>query len=829
MTFGSSLNSADSTLRDVTVNAGSGAITLSGAVGTTNSLGVVALNSTRATTITGAIGSAGAAGATSVTTNGGGAVAIDGGNVRTTGVQTYGGAATLGANTALATANSAVTFGSTLNSANAIARNLSIDTGTGNIVFTGAIGTPNAPNAPNPLGAISLNSSGTTTLTAGLGNATVAGAASLTTNSTTGTAMLNGGVVHTSGAQDYRGPVALLATTSLTTTANGAVTFGSTLNSSGGVRDLAVTSGSGNITLTGNVGAIGPLGVVSLNSGGATTLVGSIAGAGTTAGAASLTTDALGTTAINTPLVRTSGTQLYGDTVTLGVNTTLSTNGADVTLGSTVNGARSLTIDTRTGDAVASAGSVEVKGNMGGTTALTKVDISARDINLRDVTTTDEQVYRASRLLFLNSTYKTNGGNITIDSGRSGLTPSITLWKSTSGDLVFDLSGGAGGSLNFNQFDRIVVSDGSFKVTGANAVQLPDTVASKSITIDSKSLTFFGERILAPTIAYNATSVTANVRLDEKGQRPNVIVLGTAYANLSGTGLLTGGLSLALLDSTRFKAQLLELNADVLVANPVAPTTKLLGGVDLPFSDARTTAFFNFPTPVALPAISRTDVAALLTSGVPTNDSDVPQEAAISASLREEMQVLGIFARAPNEAETRARFNHAAIYAQFVFNEGAASEEFKVVDIRLSETAVRSALKMYHQIFNTEAADGTKVSRVPELTQSLTEAYRHYLDSNAGAEPTGFRGYLESNSADAQNAAALHFVHGMSDLFGKIEKLGLTNREGEISKSQLLRPLRVPGLSTGALRQNIERAQPQIEIPMKTAATRNRSEKGPGQ
>ena len=84
----------------------------------------------------------------------------------------------------------------------------------------------------------------------------------------------------------------------------------------------------------------------------------------------------------------------------------------------------------------------------------------------------------------------------------------------------------------------------------------------------------------------------------------------------------------------------------------------------------------------------------------------------------------------------------------------------------------------------------------------------------------------------------------IGDLFRQIELLGLTKKEVDISKTVLLRPLRVPGLSSSALRQNIEQKQasaavppaapvapaaPTTETPPKTAAAPARTDKNTGQ
>jgi len=152
VTFGSTINSASSTSENLTVNAGSGDITVTGVVGGSHALGAVALNSTGVTTLTSAVT------AGSLTTDAGGTTAINGGSVTTTGAQTYNDALTLGAATTLATSNSAVVFGSTVDSASSTEENLTVNAGSGDITVTGVVG------GSHFLGAVALNTTGQATL-----------------------------------------------------------------------------------------------------------------------------------------------------------------------------------------------------------------------------------------------------------------------------------------------------------------------------------------------------------------------------------------------------------------------------------------------------------------------------------------------------------------------------------------------------------------------------------------------------------------------------------------------------------------------------------------
>jgi hypothetical protein len=128
---------------------------------------------------------------------------------------------------------------------------------------------------------------------------------------------LNTAAPTTTNGQVYNGTVTLGA--DLTVAANGAVTFGA-INSDATPRSLTI------------------------NNAGTTTFNGLVGGG---AALTSLTTDAGGSTVINTATISTSGAQSYGDNVTLSANATLASSASgNISFGGTVNGAFSLNINT---------------------------------------------------------------------------------------------------------------------------------------------------------------------------------------------------------------------------------------------------------------------------------------------------------------------------------------------------------------------------------------------------------------------------------------------------------------------------------------------------
>jgi autotransporter-associated beta strand protein/VCBS repeat-containing protein len=296
-----------------TLDAGTaGNINLAGSVG-----GAFALNANSGATTT----FGGAVNVASVTTDAGGATAINGGAVTTTGDQVYGDAVALGADTVL-TGND-VTFTDTVNS-DATPRSLNVVT----------------------------SASGTTTFTGPVGGASAL--ASLTTNAD-GTTAINGGSVITTVSQSYSDNVTLGADTTLDSGAGSISLLGSTVTGTGSLTvgnaaaGGSITIGNTTITTTGaqlHNDAVTLSGNATLDSGAANLSLASTVDGGfalnanstgtTTLGGAvggntalvSFSTNAGGDTIIIGGLVRTTGTQSYGDATNATTDLTIDAGGA---------------------------------------------------------------------------------------------------------------------------------------------------------------------------------------------------------------------------------------------------------------------------------------------------------------------------------------------------------------------------------------------------------------------------------------------------------------------------------------------------------------------
>jgi hypothetical protein len=292
--------------KDLTLNSGSGTKTFTGTVGGVTPLGdgtgaAIILQGSGATTFSSTVQARSgmtAAGAvtfnddvtltngdtgstfTGLVTSGG----ADGNTISSfDGITFNGGLALVGGPVTVISNGSAITFGSTVSGPQNLILNALLS-GAGTVSGLDQIGfTSNLTGLTITAQTLSLPSTGLA----------VAGPMSFTA---AGGITLNGAVGNSagpaSGQIDFNSPVSLATGAIAITNNNAAVNFGSTLN---GAQALTINNGSGTTTFTGVVGGSTPL--------------------------TSLTTDATGTTVINSTGISTSGAQTYNDAVTVGATT----------------------------------------------------------------------------------------------------------------------------------------------------------------------------------------------------------------------------------------------------------------------------------------------------------------------------------------------------------------------------------------------------------------------------------------------------------------------------------------------------------------------------
>ncbi|MCU0541210.1 MAG: CHAT domain-containing protein [Oscillatoriaceae cyanobacterium Prado104] len=455
-----SFNSTVDGSTNLTVNSEMGNITFSGAVGGSNSLRDLIANSSDITSFNNNVRAA------SLTTNAGGKTELKG-NVNTSGSQTYSDAVRIANNPILTGSN--ITFNSTVDGSS----NLTVNSGTGNITFSGAVG------GNSTLGDLTANSSGTTAFH------NAVRAASLTTNSG-GTTQLKGNV-NTSGSQTYSDAVRI-ANNPILTGSN--ITFNSTLD---GSSNLTVNSETGNITFSGAVGGSNPLGDLTANTSGTTAFNNNVT-------AASLTTDAGGTTQLKDN-VNTSGSQTYSDAVRIANNPILT--GSNITFNSTVDGSSNLTVNSGTGN-------ITFSGAVGGSNPLG--DLTANSSG----TTVFNRAVRAASLITnsegktqLNANVNTSENQIYGDAVTAANNPiltgkGITFNNTVNGNSNLTVNAGEGGIVfngaigNISRLGDLTANSQSDLASGTIAAANIDLTAGGSVTagnLEARSAAGNGGRI----------------------------------------------------------------------------------------------------------------------------------------------------------------------------------------------------------------------------------------------------------------------------------------------------------------------------------------------
>jgi hypothetical protein len=354
--------------------------------------------------------------------------------------------------------------------------NIALNSGAGNILFGFTVdGDHN----------LTANSSGITTFS-GIVGATKA--LKIITTNAGGTTVINTTGITTTGNQTYNDAVTLTANTTLNA-GGGNIVFGSTLNGA-----FSLIANSSTITTFGNlVGNIDPL--------------------------TSVTTNAGGTTNINTSAITTTGNQTYSDAITLGTDTTLT--GTNPTFSAGVTGAtHDLNLNFSGITTIGSnfTGIRNLTTNSGGTTSLSGT-----------ITTTGAQTYNDAVTLDANTILDAGVGNISFGSTLNG---AFSLNAKSSGTTTFTGSVGGGTpltSLTANSGGTTAINGGAITTTGTQTFNDAVTLSANT-TLNSAADITFGSTLNGATFNMNINAgglaLTNNVSNIKTLSIENIVAAG---------------------------------------------------------------------------------------------------------------------------------------------------------------------------------------------------------------------------------------------------------------------------------------------------------------
>jgi len=399
----------------LTVNTSSGGganITITGAIGTAQSLTGLTLNAGTGDLSVGGVGGSVAGSTGGLTFTAGGSITLTGNGYTTSGSgQTYSTNMTIGATTSMTSTNQPITFSGTVNGAHG----LTVNTGTSGLSFNSTVG----------------NSTPLTYLMS-LGSGTIA------TN----------GNITTMADQLYFSPVTI-GTNALFATTDSPITFISTID---GAHNLTVTTGRGSIFVGSAVGGMTPLHSVTMTGDGGIT----IDGITTTSGVASVSLSSLARILMSANINTAAGvgTVLLGGDVSLNANVAIITSASTVTIDGDIDGVinamENFTIDTTNGGSSPAGASVVIAGNIGSRKPLISLGVTTGTtgtISLGNVGTTAPGIVSGLNLslnslapgigIFLNgSNYNTSGGPQHF-TGNVQLATTATM-TSNNGNILFD-------------------------------------------------------------------------------------------------------------------------------------------------------------------------------------------------------------------------------------------------------------------------------------------------------------------------------------------------------------------------------------------------------
>ena len=375
VTFSSTVNDNVLNTHSFSVAAGTGAVSVGGAIGGAIPFASVSLAGDGGISVNN-ITTGGAAGIQLTSVAG---IVFRGTNytVNGIGIFTAGGNVSLTTDVSVSSAGGAISFSGTVDNDGGVAHTFAVASSGGDVLINGASGTE-APLGKYDVnagaGSININNIGTTK-----DGAVLPGADALSL--TASKIFLNGGIYSTL-AQTFTGAVAVNITTSLISN-NNAISFTSTVD---GAQGVTIDAGTSTVTFAAAVG--GGTALKNLFVSGSTVIN------------------------VNTTTVTTTGEQRYNNNVTLGANATFTTTNSPVTFIGTVNGnvgGRNLTV-------AAGNGSIRFASTVGQTQALGVTTLTGEGgiVFTGNVSTTAGSAFSATGDITLaaNTTFST--GNFTV-------------------------------------------------------------------------------------------------------------------------------------------------------------------------------------------------------------------------------------------------------------------------------------------------------------------------------------------------------------------------------------------------------------------------------
>jgi filamentous hemagglutinin family protein len=714
----------------------------------------------------------------SVTTNADGSTVLAGGQLTTSGAQVYNDAITL----ALATTINAsgIAFTSTVDSADAVARDLSLNVTTnGSKTFGGLVG------SIHDLGNLTTNSVGVTHISAAS--------------------------IKTTGTQTYNDTV--LLGTDVTLTGGGLALLG------GAKSEFAAHA----LTLN------------SINNGD-TTLGGAIGGTSTSDQLVSITTNSDGRTIFKGGTLNTTFDQTYNDNILVGGDATITARSAF--FNGTIN---SQTASKLAGLSVnsAAAGGKTFNGVVGGVNPLSflKTDADGATHLNASVTTKGSMIFNDEVLVGADivlidrgvaSSTNPNAGitfNNTLNSTGSARNITINVDPNASASVDnprmahVTFNGNVGNVLAFNRIrlggDRTSVPAAATYAAGfdtsgnatsgfgivINCARFIMGVGQKftvggNLTINATSEARLGDLSTLGSMNVNAPSIAINRRA--AGTLLSVLPAsggGTFVTLVSDTGVdfVSGSTinfsSTPTLLGTGNAPQFATPDSNGIGSNLSGFSARSYGGINAAiFNSGLTILDLRSAGP------SNTNIATTIAGAAP-RPTPIDQLASSRQLGTEELQALadiGIETKGASKQQVLDLLMGRTFYLDASSGLVAGAQDSRITRNRLSPDAVDRVVAAYRAALIQETRDPAtgqmvRTRRDAEIRSDLDASWKRYATAaGAKADALGFRAYLEAAPNEAQSLADIDAIR---DLFMQIGTLGLTPSEVRSTKGFILRQI----------------------------------------
>jgi hypothetical protein len=568
------------------------------------------------------------------------------------------------------------------------------------------------------------------------------------------------------------------------------------------------------------VGALRPLGSLASDRGGAVRLLANV-------NAASLQADDPVTFGgAGTRQITTAGGLRFAQALTLETDASLTASAGDLTLGGGVSGGgRSLVAEAR-------GGLLSVNGDIGGPTVrLQTVSLAGRNVSVENLHAVGDIAIDISRdagtpttpngyLRIGGTTVDSEKGAVVLGAGawtptegaddRTGAPLQSSIFKANEGDLTL-----AGATVTVQPYERLAVRDGNLVVFGDTAVTLSSTAASRAVALIAPRIelrTRPSEPVLVEgTVAEDrgADLVGSRVLFFRSGaiDTPTRAELGTLDLGKSQGTLLTNTPAvISLLPAPGQSAASIFFVADLAgertVLRPLVPqlvyldlkTAPGLGDVQIVPPEK-----FGRPTDAPLAAVpasglARASLEQVYVPVMPREERAMePTEASLAPAMREQLQALGIYARAVLRIEEEARGRRAGTFVVVPARARPFESDFEVVDARVEGASVREVLRLAAEC----GLVGERTAHLDRVADALAEAYEAFYAETASEDGRRFRRWLGGRTDEAASRVR-DFLVALRATLAEIERLGLTRHELAGSKAQIYGSLLRPRLNADA-------------------------------